>query len=40
MTQSDTLRLDALVTSPTNPRKNFNAIKLGMPICDAAFINE
>jgi ParB/RepB/Spo0J family partition protein len=28
MTQFDTLRLDALVTSPTNPRKNFNAIKL------------
>jgi ParB/RepB/Spo0J family partition protein len=28
MTTFDTLRLDALVTSPTNPRKNFNPIKL------------
>lgn len=28
MTQFDTLRLDALVSSPTNPRKNFNPVKL------------
>ena len=28
MTTFDTLRLDALVTSPTNPRKNFNPVKL------------
>lgn len=28
MTTFDTLRLDALVSSPTNPRKNFNPVKL------------
>lgn len=28
MTTFDTLRLDTLVTSPTNPRKNFNPVKL------------
>ena len=28
MTTFDTLRLDTLITSPTNPRKNFNPIKL------------
>ena len=28
MTTFDTLRLDALVSSPTNPRKNFNPVRL------------